>query len=233
MEFMKIWHVSASIVSQSQLFGVGLLVSLAISLVLAQLRGIPKSDGVILLVITLVGAFSGAWVGGLVLGDTTGFVTSGALLGGALTAWGACALRPQFWFALDILVPSLLVALGLTRLGCIFEGCDFGASSTWGIQYWPGSPAEQAGLRTTLPFPVFAAFSAFTAAIVGIVYRSKPTAAAAAATLTYLILRFLSEFARSDATLGVALPFLNVNQWVSLGGVAMVSVWAWRLRTKA
>jgi len=65
-----------------------------------------------------------------------GFSFHGGLLFGGLAGWAAAHYyRLPAWRVGDALAPGLAISLFFMRLGCLFNGCDYGVPTTafWGI----------------------------------------------------------------------------------------------------
>ncbi|HEY4184948.1 MAG TPA: prolipoprotein diacylglyceryl transferase [Polyangia bacterium] len=73
-----------------------------------------------------------------------GLVAYGGMIGGFLCSIFQCRKRkiPLLQWA-DVGAPSVVLGTGITRVGCLLFGCDFGARSDlpWAIQFPKGSPA--------------------------------------------------------------------------------------------
>ncbi len=88
-------------------------------------------------------AFAGGWGLSMVLG-ASGLSSIGAAIGGGT----ALVVLAPFWTAsgrraLDVLVPGAIAGVSVARLGCLFEGCDFGrlADGPMSVAYGPSSRA--------------------------------------------------------------------------------------------
>lgn len=56
-----------------------------------------------------------------------GFVVYGSIMGGILTAWIYCRKsKLNFLQLFDLIVPSLALAQGIGRIGCVLAGCCYG-----------------------------------------------------------------------------------------------------------
>lgn len=88
-----------------------------------------------------------------------GIAIFGALIGGAVGVWIASKLTGvRFWSFADALVPGLLIAQALGRLGNWFNHELFGAPTTlpWGLEIEASNPAFPVGLpEGTLFHPTF------------------------------------------------------------------------------
>lgn len=85
----------------------------------------------------LVAAFAGGWGAAALVGEQ-GFSSLGALVG----AGAALLLAPggdsgDWRWRADLLVGPGLAGLAVARVGCLFEGCDFGRPTPgeWGVRY--------------------------------------------------------------------------------------------------
>lgn len=74
-----------------------------------------------------------------------GLVAYGGMIGGFLASWYGCHKRkiPLLQWG-DVAAPSVVLGTGITRVGCLLFGCDYGARSDlpWAIRF-PG-PSEMA-----------------------------------------------------------------------------------------
>lgn len=62
------------------------------------------------------------------LGDVlSGWVVYGGIIGGAIGIWLMCRVKKvDFWQYIDLTAPSMAVAQGFGRIGCLFAGCCYG-----------------------------------------------------------------------------------------------------------
>jgi prolipoprotein diacylglyceryl transferase len=97
-----------------------------------------------------------------------GLVAYGGMIGGFLASWYGCHKRKIHLLQwADVSAPSVVLGTGITRVGCLLFGCDFGARSDlpWAIRF-PGpnpmsphgSPAWQHHVQD-LHLPTTAAWS--------------------------------------------------------------------------
>lgn len=173
-----------------------------------------------------------------------GISIQGAVLGGL----AACLLwarrnRAQPWQLVDLAAPAVVLAQGIGRIGCLFNGDAYGipiAQSSlpaWlGVRYAEGTPAWYAhGVTPLVPAEAFEGLGDF--AIAAFLFAYQPRQAPEGwRVLTYGILysalRFGLEFWRADSltTPGglKAAQLLAVAVAVACAG----TLW-WRLRTAA
>ena len=58
---------------------------------------------------------------------TDGFVVYGGIIGGILAGWIYCrAKKINFWAYFDLVMPSVALAQGFGRIGCLLAGCCYG-----------------------------------------------------------------------------------------------------------
>lgn len=118
---------STPIVTQSQLIGIGILAALLLALALSRRDGVHVAKPLALLGLAAGSALALGALSSLAMGGD-GFSSVGALAGalGVVAAFRwACGAR-ETAALIDVVTPSGFVALGFARLGCLFEGCDFG-----------------------------------------------------------------------------------------------------------
>lgn len=143
------------------------------------------------------------WLGGLSI--------QGGILGGVLVAlaW-ARVYRLPAWVLLDHLIPAVVLAQGIGRIGCLLSGDAYGipVAQTWwpdwlGVRHAAGSPANLAfGDTPLVPAELLEGIADFAIAGFLVYYRRWP-AFAGARTLAYAILyslaRLALEFWRGDS----------------------------------
>lgn len=75
-----------------------------------------------------------------------GLVAYGGMIGGFLASWYGCHKRhiPLLQWA-DVSAPAVVLGTGITRVGCLLNGCDYGRRSgvPWAISFPRGSAAWQ------------------------------------------------------------------------------------------
>jgi phosphatidylglycerol---prolipoprotein diacylglyceryl transferase len=177
------------------------------------------------------------WTGGLVL--------QGSLVGGAIGYFTFCYLRkvPPLKLA-DVIVPSVFVGIGFGRLGCLLNGCCFGAACEWpwGIEFPQGSvpfltlvdrgflSPEALHTHPLHPTQLYSSFDGFLLA--GLTswyfrYRVHDGDVLGLGLVTCGVTRFLIEFLRDDEA-GLYGTVITPAQWISvpmvLTGVALL-VW--------
>jgi len=160
---------------------------------------------------------------------TGGFVVYGAILGGIAGAYLYCkAKKLEFITYFDLLVPSLALAQGIGRIGCLLAGCCYGreTNSFIGIIFNHSNYAPN-GIRL-FPTQIFSSIGDFCIAAILIIYARKTVKRGKVAGL-YLILysigRFFIEFLRGDPR--GSLFALSTSQFICLfiliGGIILMN----------
>ena len=229
------------------MLAIAFLVAIYVAARRAKKEGIPSQAmfdiGLLLLVSSVVGArlfhivqhpgsigsfadFVGIWQGGL----------SGlAFYGGFMMALAVGILymrwrRLPVGKCVDILAPSLLLGVGIGRIGCFLAGCCFGkpTSLPWGITFPENSlPALEMGrIEKIHPTQIYSSISLFTLFIILIILRKhiKTTwMLFLLAVLMYSVHRFLIDFLRYYDPADERIGGLATSQVMSIiAGVAAI-----------
>ena len=67
-----------------------------------------------------------------------GLTAWGAVLGASLGVWIYCKLaKVKIGYVFDLLAPAIIMAQAIGRIGCLLNGCCYGAPTTlpWGLEY--------------------------------------------------------------------------------------------------
>jgi phosphatidylglycerol---prolipoprotein diacylglyceryl transferase len=173
-----------------------------------------------------------------------GLVAYGGYIGGVLSAWVYFRLKKlDFWSIVDCTTPSMVLGLGLTRIGCFLAGCCHGIPTNlpWGISFPPGSPASYAfldrALAARLPSPPvhptqlyesLLGFVLFPLSIWALKRRKFTGQAFLLMVPLYAVGRFLLEFIRGDTDRGTVFG-LSTSQFVGVVLiVAVIGLYLWR-----
>jgi len=153
-----------------------------------------------------------------------GLVWYGAFLGGLIGGiWYLRTKGLSFWKTADLVLPYVVLAQALGRVGCFLNGCCYGihANETWGVTF----PHEE---LPRLPVQLYTAAALLVLALILIrlLHRNPPRGFVASAYgVGYALVRFHVEFLRADNPeffLGLTLP-----QVMSVG-LLLASVFALR-----
>jgi len=168
------------------------------------------------------------WEGGM---SFHGGAIAGVLAGVLYVRWRRTPVLPL----LDAAAPGLALGYAIGRLGCLLNGCCYGAPTTlpWGLHFPP--PAEPHLLYH--PAQVYATLVnlAFVPLLIA-AYRRPHRAGQVLAlwVVLYSAYRFLIEALRRGVTAEVAGLGLTEAQWFSLFTLVLGTVaWAWLARRGA
>lgn len=148
-----------------------------------------------------------------------GFVVYGGIIGGVLAGWFYCrAKRLSFLSYFDLLAPSVALAQGFGRLGCLLAGCCYGRETdSWFhivFHHSDFAPNDVPLIPTQICSSVLD-FLHF-AVLLFLARRKKAEGQVGAAYLIlYSIGRFLLEFSRGDLIRG-SVGSLSTSQFISV-----------------
>lgn len=165
---------------------------------------------------------------------TDGFVVYGGIIGGILAGWIYCrAKKINFWAYFDLVMPSVALAQGFGRIGCLLAGCCYG-KETDSILAITFHESEFAPNNVPLiPTEIYSSLLDFVhfGVLLFIAGRKKKDGQVAACYLLfYSIGRFILEFFRGDLIRG-SVGVLSTSQFISLFiGVAGILILILRSR---
>ena len=222
-------------------YGLMLVISFALGILLAQRRakkrGIPPEAvldvATVILISAVVGSrllyiafhvseFEGRWLDTI---DVTKGLAGLSMFGGVALAtvmslWYMRWKRLPVWEMSDVLAPSVALGIGITKIGCLLNGCCFGRPTglPWGISFPPGCVASSVFGTTTL-HPTQLYESAVGFIIFGIsllVDRKRIPSGIILCTVMglYGVARFLIDFARFQEPSNYA-GFMGIQLTVS------------------
>ena len=140
--------------------------------------------------------------------------------------------------ALDLWTPAMLVVLTVVRIGCMLQGCCYGArSDMFGLSFPAGSPVywhqRHAGwipedALWSLPvIPTQFLEAIFLGALALWAWRRRvsqpPSGLFLPAVIAYSLFRFSIEFVRADVERGIYGP-LATSQWIALVVLAVAAL---------
>lgn len=163
-----------------------------------------------------------------------GFVVYGGIIAGILVGMLYCKRKKLvFWDYLDLAAPSISIAQGFGRLGCLLAGCCYGRQTDawYGITFPEGCLAP-AGVKL-VPTQVISSLGDFLIMTILILYakRSKHSGDIGAMyMLLYGIGRFFVEFLRNDDR--GALGALSTSQMISIIYVVGAALLFWLNRKR-
>lgn len=148
-----------------------------------------------------------------------GFVVYGGILGGILAGWIYCKNKKvNFWKYFDLVMPSVALAQGFGRIGCLLAGCCYGkeTDSIFAITFHESEFAPNN--VPLIPTEIYSSVLDFAhfALLLFIASRKKKNGQVAACYLIfYSIGRFILEFFRGDLIRG-SVGVLSTSQFISL-----------------
>ncbi len=157
----------------------------------------------------------------------SGFVVYGGIIGGIIAAMVYCRKKKvRFLTYFDLVIPSVAVAQGFGRIGCLLAGCCYGSETTLPIGIVFHNSAIAPNGVSLFPSQIFSSAGDFLIAAILILYARKirPTGKVGGLYLIlYSVGRFAIEFFRSDYRGSVG--FLSTSQFIAIfmliGGVLL------------
>lgn len=154
----------------------------------------------------------------ILLDITHGFVVYGGIIGGILTGYVFCKIKKlEFWKYFDLVMPSIALAQGFGRLGCLFAGCCYGRETdSWFHIVYEDSSFAPNGVAL-LPTQIISSGLNFIHFFLLIFLARKVKASGQVAGLYlifYSIGRFCLEFLRNDPRGAVSI--LSTSQFISI-----------------
>lgn len=148
-----------------------------------------------------------------------GFVVYGGIIGGILAGYVYCKRKKMnFLQCLDLFVPSIALAQGFGRVGCLLAGCCFGEET----HHWFGITFHESDFAPNgvklIPIQIFESVFNFTLFFVLIMLarRIRPDGFIASLYLLFYSLgRFVIEFYRGDIIRG-NVGLLSTSQLIAI-----------------
>lgn len=150
---------------------------------------------------------------------SSGFVVYGGIIGGIITGYVYCKRKDiNFLQYSDLCIPSVALAQGFGRIGCLFAGCCYGTEtdSWFGITFHESAFAPN-GIKL-VPTQVLSSVFDFAVFLI-LIFIARKKRVDGIVTSLYLIFyslgRFIIEFYRGDLIRGKAGLF-STSQWISI-----------------
>ncbi len=179
-----------------------------------------------------------------------GLVAYGGYIGGALAAAAFMRLRRlDFWSLADCSTPSLMLGLGMTRLGCFLAGCCHGRVTDlpWGVVFPAGAqatnnpdcipPGAVPGTVESLPvhptqlYESAVGFLLLPLAIYLVRHRKFTGQALLIMIPFYAVARFLLEIIRADSDRGTVFEMFSTSQFIGLVLIPVtIGLYIYRMR---
>lgn len=220
------------------IYGYGLMIALGIFLAYQLIvyrvknRQFELSHVYSLTVWGLIGGFTGAkllyWITqfpniinnpNILWNIGEGFVVYGGIIGGILAGFIYCKLHNiKFLQHLDLFVPSIALAQGFGRIGCLLAGCCYGEEthSPFGITFHNSEIAPND--IKLVPTQIMESVFSFTLCIL-LLLLARKTKKTGLVSCVYLLLysagRFVIEFYRGDVIRG-QVGIFSTSQFIAL-----------------
>ena len=156
-----------------------------------------------------------------------GFVVFGGIIGGIVTAYIYCRVNKlHFLQYFDVLIPSVALAQGFGRIGCLLAGCCYGkeTQSTVSIIFQDSDFAPNH--VSLIPTQIYSSILDFLHYAL-LLYLLKHKKADGQVAGSYLVLystgRFILEFFRGDLERG-SVGMLSTSQFISIF-TAIAGIW--------
>lgn len=166
------------------------------------------------------------------LGD--GFVVYGGIIGGIIAGYFYCRIKKlDFLKFFDLVMPSIALAQGFGRIGCLLAGCCYGKQTSCAASIvFHNSTYAPNGVKL-VPTQIYSSILDFIhCGILLIIARKKrPSGLVAACYLIfYSIGRFILEYFRGDLIRG-SIGNLSTSQFISIfTGIAGICLFLWTLK---
>lgn len=148
-----------------------------------------------------------------------GFVVYGGIIGGILAGCLYCYIKKtDFWKYFDLVMPSVALAQGFGRIGCLLAGCCYGreTNSIFSITFQNSDFApNHVALIPTQIYSSILDFLHFGILLYIAQHKKKDGQVAACYLIFYSIGRFVLEFFRGDLIRG-SVGMLSTSQFISL-----------------
>lgn len=163
------------------------------------------------------------------LGD--GFVVYGGIIGGIIAGFAYCRKKNlNFLKFFDLFMPSIALAQGFGRIGCLLAGCCYGKETECPVFIVFHHSDFAPNNLPLIPTQIYSSCFDFAHCILLLVIshkKKKDGVVAASYLIFYSIGRFIVEFFRGDFIRG-SVGILSTSQFISLfTGIAGVGLLIW------
>lgn len=171
---------------------------------------------------------------------TDGFVVFGGIVGGILTAYVYCRIkRLRFLAFFDVLMPSVALAQGFGRIGCLLAGCCYGRETGGRLAitfHHSDFAPNNVALVPTQIYSSILDFLHYGLLLYVLKHKKWDGQTGAAYLVFYSIGRFILEFFRGDLERG-SVGALSTSQFISIftlaAGIGLMAFGAARRRKGA
>ena len=211
----------------TNIYGILLALAWASALILSMIRARNKELILNVFIVSFIFGMIGAkglfFITNKHLGTLNGFAVYGGLILGILSSWVYCRYirKVNFGVVLDLAVPSIAIAQGIGRIGCLLDGCCHGIITTDKLYVmYTHSNKVMNGIHL-VPTQLISSIFDFSLGIL-LLILSKKIKTSGNLSCIYLIAygigRFLIEFYRGDLERGWV-GILSTSQFISIIGI--------------
>lgn len=148
-----------------------------------------------------------------------GFVVYGGILGGIFAGWLYCRIKKiRFLEYFDLMIPSVALAQGFGRIGCLLAGCCYGRET----KGWPSITFHDSDFAPNdialVPTQIYSSildFMHFAVLLYIACHKKADGQVAAWYMILYSIGRFILEFFRGDLIRG-SVGIFSTSQFISI-----------------
>jgi phosphatidylglycerol:prolipoprotein diacylglycerol transferase len=168
------------------------------------------------------------FINALLASKCEGLVAYGGYIGGVLAVYFYTRYKKiDFWSFVDCATPSMIMGLGLTRIGCFLAGCCHGQPTDvpWAMIFPPGSqassvfPGEAGHSLAVHPTQIYESLVgwALLPLALYVVKRRKFTGQAfLTLMICYAVARFMLEIIRGDTDRGYVIGPISTSQFIGI-----------------
>lgn len=186
-------------------------------------------------VVTHLDEFSGRWLKVFAFPEG-GLTLYGGLIMAVLASWVYCRKRKlSFLQVADLMLPSVALGIGITRIGCFLAGCCHGVPCDlpWAVRFPEHAPAARlfgpVGVHPAQLYSSAAGFAVFALLLWWERRSRRPGQTLGRFLALYGVARFGLDFSRYyDPAQRWLLGWSN-NQWLSLGLLALGLAILWSI----
>lgn len=148
-----------------------------------------------------------------------GFVVYGGIIGGILVGWLYCTIKKlKFLTYFDLMMPSIALAQGFGRIGCLLAGCCYGKETTGSLVITFTDSAFAPNHVPLIPTQIYSSildFAHFFLLLYVAKHKKADGQVAGCYLICYSIGRFVIEMFRGDIERG-NVGIFSTSQFISI-----------------
>ena len=148
-----------------------------------------------------------------------GFVVYGGIIGGILVGWLYCTIKKlKFLTYFDLMMPSIALAQGFGRIGCLLAGCCYGKETTGSLAIRFTDSAFAPNHVPLIPTQIYSSildFAHFFLLLYVAKHKKADGQVAGCYLICYSIGRFVIEMFRGDIERG-NVGIFSTSQFISI-----------------